>query len=565
MAEPPLSLDARLAIVEHALAEVDHRLRAIENGLTPVAAGALPEAEPALVTLPPVDVAGTSALAGRAFLLLAGAYLLRALAESGMVNRGTGAALGLAYALALTAVAYRVAPRQRASASWLAGCTVLISFPLLWEITIRFALLSPPVSALVLTGTVIVILTVAWRRSLHAVAWIATIGACSLASGLLVATQMPLPFSVFLIGLGIATLWLGYDREWTGLRWVAAVFANVSIVALISRALAVPPLESPSSVMGILILALVGYLGSIAIRTLVRKRSVLPFEVVQTAALLTVVLAGAVWIARQTGSGAALLGPTLLSLAVASYAVAFMHREWHARAANYYFYTTLALVFAMTSGGYLFADATAGALWAVLALGMSVLSRRLGRTTLQVHAIVYLLIGAWTTGLASMLGATLFGPAAAASGVLPGGGWLINAAVLACWWLAVAPVSPLITRIPRTILMLLVVVAAAGVTVIAIRAMVLPLVDATLQPALIATARTAAIAAGAVLVAWLARHPATGESGWLLYPMLAWGLLELLFEDFRVSPPSLLFVALGLYGAALIIAPRLAKRAIPNG
>ena len=477
MVEQRSSLDARLATVEQALAEIDHRLRSIEDGLTPLTARALPAAEPAIVTLPPVDVAGTSALAGRAFVLLAGAYLLRALTESGMVNRGTGAALGLAYALALTAVAYRIAPRQRASAAWLAGCTVLISFPLLWEITVRFALLSPPASALLLTGTVAVILTVAWRRDLHAIAWIATIGACSLASGLLVVTQMPLPFSVFLIGLGLATLWLGYDREWTGLRWVAAVFANVSIVALITRALAVPPLESPSSVMGILILALVGYLGSIAIRTLVRKRSVLPFEAMQTAALLMGVLPGAVWIARQTGSGAVMLGPTLLLLAAASYAVALMHREWNARAANYYFYTTLALVFAITSGGYLFADATAGALWAMLALGMSALARRQGRTTLQVHAIVYLLVGAWATGLASMLGATLFGPAAAASGVLSGGAWLIDAALLGCWWLAMAPASPPIMRIPRTILLLLVVVAAAGVAVIAVREMVFPLVD----------------------------------------------------------------------------------------
>ena len=52
----------------------------------------------------------------------------------------------------------------------------------------------------------------------------------------------------------------------------------------------------------------------------------------------------------------------------------------------------------------------------------------------------------------------------------------------------------------------------------------------------------------------------TREFGWLLYPVLAWGVVKLLIEDFRVSPPALLFVAFALYGAALIIAPRVARR-----
>ena len=46
--------------------------------------------------------------------------------------------------------------------------------------------------------------------------------------------------------------------------------------------------------------------------------------------------------------------------------------------------------------------------------------------------------------------------------------------------------------------------------------------------------------------------------------MLAAGALKLVAEDFRVSPPSLLVVALALYGGALILGPRIA-RARPVG
>jgi hypothetical protein len=46
----------------------------------------------------------------------------------------------------------------------------------------------------------------------------------------------------------------------------------------------------------------------------------------------------------------------------------------------------------------------------------------------------------------------------------------------------------------------------------------------------------------------------------LLYPLLAWGAVKLVVEDFSSSAPALLFVALALYGAALIVGPRMARR-----
>ncbi|HEX8029797.1 MAG TPA: hypothetical protein VF491_15095, partial [Vicinamibacterales bacterium] len=276
-------------------------------------------------------------------------------------------------------------------------------------------------------------------------------------------------------------------------------------------------------------------------------------EAVQTAALMAIGLAGALMIAQRTGTGAVLLQLTLAPLAVASYAVAFMHREWHARARNYYFYTTLALVFALAGGARLMGNAPAGLVWALVALGMTWLARRYGRSTPQVHAIVYLLVGAWTTGLVTAIFAALLAPAGTAPVAVPATGWLVAAAVMVCWWMAAA-------GRPRTMISFFLVIVAAGAGVILTRPWLLPNVDAALEAPLLATTRTAIVAAVAVLVAWLGTRAPTREFRWLLYPTLGWGFLKLVIEDFRVSPPSLLFVALALYGGALIVAPRLAKR-----
>jgi hypothetical protein len=82
---------------------------------------------------------------------------------------------------------------------------------------------------------------------------------------------------------------------------------------------------------------------------------------------------------------------------------------------------------------------------------------------------------------------------------------------------------------------------------------------------LVATVRTGVLAIAVVGVAWLGRREATRAFGYLLYPVLAWGAVKLVIEDFAWSPPALLFVALALYGAALILGPRVRGGAATAG
>src|SRR4051794_1743042 len=81
---------------------------------------------------------GTVAVLGRALLGIAGAYLLRALAESGSVATYIAVPVALVYAITWLIGATRVAsPSSLATATY--GITAaLILSPMLWEATVRF-------------------------------------------------------------------------------------------------------------------------------------------------------------------------------------------------------------------------------------------------------------------------------------------------------------------------------------------------------------------------------------------------------------------------------------------
>ena len=568
MTETVVSSEARLAGVERALAALEARIEALEGQprVAPVPA-APPAADLPEVRVAGADLVGVLALAGRTFVVIAGAYLLRALTESGAIGRTAGVALGLAYAVVWTLVAWRVAPRQPLSATFFGACTVLAGFPLLWEATTRFGLLTARAGAAALAAMAALVLVTAWRQNLHALAWIATIGAGGLACVLLVMTGAPVAFAVVLIGLGVAALWLGYDREWTALRWPVALLADLAVVGLAGLALTTTPRDAPFVVIAVQVLLLAGYFGSIAIRTLVRGRDVLPFEVVQTGAMLVAGLGGAMYVAWHTGLGTLALGLALVLLAQASYGVAFAFVDRRqGRGANFYFYTSLALVFALAGLGLLFRGPALGVLWAALAILAGWAARRFGRGTLAVHSVVYVLAATVPSGLASASWAGLFASSDAAWAPARLAAWAVLVAIGLCWLLT----TPLHGRaaglgpdVSRWVLACLIAASAAGVSVVVARALLPAGWGAPLVAAMVATVRTGVLAVAAIVVAWLGRRAVTHEFGALLYPVLAWGALKLLIEDFRTSPPLLLVVAFALYGGALILGPRIARTQTP--
>ena len=74
-----------------------------------------------------------------------------------------------------------------------------------------------------------------------------------------------------------------------------------------------------------------------------------------------------------------------------------------------------------------------------------------------------------------------------------------------------------------------------------------------------ATIRTGVLALGAVVLAWIGSHGRPGLAG-LLYPLMALGAYRLVMEDLHQDRRAALILSLLLYGAALLLLPRLVPR-----
>ena len=574
-------MDDRLAALESAIHDLRSSVRHLEARLAhledrtspagepaPDAGGAV--AEPVAAGAPPAvrgwhDPIAVLSLIGRLFIVLGGAYLLRAMTDSGAIPPAAGVALGLAYGLVWLALADRAGGRgQRPSAVFHGAGAAMVAFPVVLEATTRFNVFPGAASAAVLAVLTAGILAVAWRRRLQTLAWIAVAIAIPTSIVILARTGVVVPHALFLILFGVAALWMGYSLDWLLVRWPVAAAADIVVVGVTLRALAPQPQESPAAALAVQMTLLGAYLASIAIRTLVRGRNVVPFEVVQTAAALVVGLGGALSVTRATGSGAAALGAASVVIGIACYGVAFAFIErQQRRGRNVYFYTSLAIVLVLVGVTALLPGPAVTGVLAALAVVCAMAWSRIGRLFLLIHAAVYLVAAAVVSGA---VGYDLREVVAGAGPpwTLPSPEMLVvlAAAGLSAWLAAREPASDgsSWTRVPRFAIVLILVLSAGGTLVGYLAPALARQTDGSVDPGMLATIRTGVLAIAALAVAWIGKHARFREWDWLVFPLLVGIGLKMVAQDFMHSRPATLFVALALYGAALIMAPRMRRR-----
>jgi len=488
---------------------------------------------------------------GRSFVVLGGAFLLRAITDAQIVPRGAGIAAGMGYGLLWLWMAYAAPPSDRLSAAFHGLVAAVIAYPLLWEANVRFGVLTPPAVAAGLGAVTAGLFFVALHRGAQALAWIATMAALATSVALVAATGALLPITLLLIAFGTATLWVGYAFDWTLLRWPAALVANVLIIGVTMRATRAGG-ESPFVAVAVQLLLLNAYIVSIAIRTLVRARNVNAFEVLQTLGVVTVGFGGAVYVARVTGAGIVPLAIVNLAAGASCYAIAWVfvaRRQGLAR--NFYFYTSLGIVLLLVSSRLLLDDGALGVTGGVLAVAVCAVARRSGRGALIWHGVVYLLVAAVASGAWATAGDALIASASTPWRAFSWPSLAVVAAAIACWLIA-----------PRAALGVIMLWTAGGwvVSIVAPALCGAPGVDA--NTGAVATVRTTVLASAAVCAAWIARRPRFRETVWLLYGLLIAGGIKLAAEDLPHSKPATLFVALAFYGAALIAASR-SSREVP--
>ncbi|HTP24102.1 MAG TPA: hypothetical protein VMK12_00380 [Anaeromyxobacteraceae bacterium] len=568
MQERVQDLESRLAAMAEALRQIEGRVGALERvaqrGTTAERPAAVPG--PAQAEEADVDAAVGKLLplGGRTLLVLAGAFVLRALTDLGTIPVPIGVGLGLAYAGTWILMAER-AGRARAllSSGFHGVAAVAIGFPLLFEAASKFHLLSPVLAAALLAMLTAVALGIASARRLQALAWVVGLGGTITALALMaVAGGHLTPGALYLVLLGVATLWLGYVRDWVYLRWPIAIVADLVAVLVAVSSTGPGAVEGPGAAFLVQAALLGLYLGSIATRTLFLQRKVVPFELVQTAAALAVGLGGAVFVAARSGIGWGGFGVVSVLFGVATYAVAFAFVERRQKIrTNFYFYSSVAIVFVLAGTGLVLSPRALPLAWAVLGVAAAWLARRRASSTLSLHAVAYAIGAALAAGLGSgSIEAAFVGSnpswVPSWSSVL-----VVLGMVAAAWLTASVPRESLIERIPRFALIAVLAASAAGLII----GELVPFLGTTSAntAGAVATIRTGVLVAGAILLARLGCLEAWREARWLVYPVLAITGLKILVEDLPRSKPATLFLTFAFYGAALILVPRMRPRAAP--
>src|ERR1039457_5131841 len=161
---------------------------------------------------------GAFSVLGKAMFGIAGAYLLRAVAESTYLPKLGVAAIAIAYAMFWLVWASR-APAGAWFTSVTYACTsALILAPMLWELTLRFKVLPAAVTAGVLGAFVCAASALAWKRNLASVFWVANVTAAVVALALSIATHEVTPFIAALLLMVLLCEYAGGGRHGLGVR-----------------------------------------------------------------------------------------------------------------------------------------------------------------------------------------------------------------------------------------------------------------------------------------------------------------------------------------------------------
>jgi hypothetical protein len=547
-------IEERLRRLDEAVTCLSHRLERLEHGehIRPdlVASARADGRSVQLPRAPRSDAIVLVSLAGRTCLVFGGAYLLRALTESGNIPAIAGVLLGLVYAVGWLGPADRAKPP---SALFHGLATVLIGMPIVWEAAGRFRFLSPIQGALALAVVVGLALIVAWHRRLPALAGVAVLGALVTALALAATLARVVPFAALLLGCAGAGLWIAYHRGWTWLAVLTGLAADLAVLAVSWRAAAVPPRDPGGLALALQIILLAIYLGSFVLRAL-RRSPLGIFEYVQGSLVLAIGLGGAIALSRGDAASAS-VGAVTAACAGAAYWIAFGPlRQRRASAATLHFFTSLALVLTLVAGRLLLADASYALALSAAAIGAAGIGRLTRSAVLRLHAASALAVAAMSSRVLTLIGHVWLSPVSDWPAVTPAA-WGVIAATLVCftfWWTHEKEVSAGFVSGVRTALGALMVAGLGTFVVISIGRF---LEEAMPAPGTATMLKSVVLAGSTVFLAWTRNLPELAELSRLTYPVLVAGGLKILLRDLPSARPAVLFVVLALYGVSLIVTP----------
>ena len=570
------SLAREVGELARRVTSLEERLRFAEaRGAGPEAlreAGPSPEESAGLASTHPLQqAAGVLPLLGRALLGVAGAYLLRAITEAGVVPNRVGIAAGIVYAGGWLLWAARVPAQQALAAAVysLTGAVVLV--PLLWEATVRLHAIGAPAAGTTLFLFAVFGMAVSWRKNLQVVSTVATVAAVGAGCALLIGTHDVLPLTLLLLAIAAAVEASACLDHWLNERWLTALAADLSVLLatwLVTNDRGMP--ETYAAIphlwlFGAQVALLAIYLASTIVRTLLRGFNFTAFETAQVGFAFLIGVGGGLSLSRLDARLAVSMATLAVVCAAACYLVSFSRLARRAGPArNFYTYSTFGILLALSGSRILLPGIAAAGLWSVLAIAGVWAGGRFGRLTLQVHGGIYLLLALVESGVPQQALSFLLGSAA-----WPGdrAGALVAGALAAALTYTVAVHYRQTGAAPRgaetlrlllaaTFLLLISGALAGGLT-----GLCRAIAGADAGEAYCATLRTGVIVIAAVALAWLGRRWDRRELTRLVYPAMALGGYRLLALDLHQDRKAALFLSLLIYGATLTALPKLRRTA----
>jgi hypothetical protein len=538
------------------LSSLERRVDALEH---PAAAPVAPKPLAAVAGegLSLSHTGGVFSVLGKAMLGIAGAYLLRAVAESSSLPRLAIAAVAIVYALLWLVAAARVPAEEWFSSTVYASTSALILAPMLWELTLSFKVLPAPATAAILATFVIAATALAWKRNLTPVFWVANLAAAAAALALSVATHQLLPFIATLLWMALISEYAAARNHRQNVRPLAALAADAAIWALIfiysspvSTRMDYPALGTATLLLpGCLLFLIYGV--SVVLRTLLRGQKITVFKTGQ--AMIAFLLAASSVLYFAPYNGAIVLGEVCLLFSAACYVAAFLMLSKAAEGRNFH-------VFAAWAAGLFLAGSMLclPTFWLSVSLGLAAIVATIlaTRLTLRFHGLLFLLAAAVASGLLAYVSYAL-------AGNLPAKLDASVCIVLLCAFLCYAAGKHLPQESWKPQLLHL---ATAALAVFALAAL---LVEGLLwitvrgiapDAPYVAFIRTLILCALALALAFAGSRWRRVELTRIAYATLGLVAAKLLFEDLRLGHLAFIAAAIFLFAITLIAVPRLAHK-----
>ena len=508
------------------------------------------------------SAAGMVPVLGKAVLAMAGAYLLRAIAESGTIARLPMVLAAIAYAGLWMAWAVRIHRRDHFASATYGTTATLILGPLLWEATVRFQLLSANSAAIVVVAFVVLVLVLAWHSNLQMLPWVATLASIATAWALILATHKLVALTSALLLIALATeitTCLGHRLSLWAMVAVAADAAVALFIYLMTGSDGVPSSYEPSSgiMISLLTLCLLGiYGGGIATRSLGLRKRITNFEIIQ--AILAFVLAYVSVERANSDSAVRLLGGFFLMLSLVCYWGTLLRFSDQDQLRNRRVSGMWAVVLMIAGTAIVFPASIGVLLLCVLGMAVLLLGKRRSDVSLAWHASFYLAAAAVLSPLPSYSTEAL-------AGLVPGKPpwtlWVVVAfAVLSCLLAPQRPTEPWTRRLVWLTPAVLASFSIAALSVVGLHFFLATHFQFQSNAARLAGLRTVITCMLALGLGVLARRYKRPELRGLAYVMVGLGAIKLMLEDLRVGNASSLVISFVFYGLILILLPRCSRQ-----